>query len=256
VPVFVGTSGWQYPDWRGVLYPQSVPQRSWLPHYANRFDTVECNNAFYRLPSAETFTGWREATPTGFVMALKASRFLTHIKRLRDPAEPVQRLVEHAAGLGDRLGPVLLQLPPTLGVQPRRLDDCLACFPAGVRVAVEPRHDSWYNDEIREVLATHGAALCWADRLGHPATPLWRTAEWGYLRFHVGAARPWPRYGRQALRTWVNRIAATWDAGADVFVYFNNDPGAAAVRDAVAFARISTHAGLPTSHVPDLAPVG
>lgn len=127
--LFVGTSGWQYKDWRGVLYPDGVPMRLWLEEYAARFATVEINNAFYRLPSRETFESWRERTPPDFVVALKASRYLTHIKRLRDPAEPVDRLMGHAAGLGDRLGPVLLQLPPTLHADPALLDECLGRFP-------------------------------------------------------------------------------------------------------------------------------
>ncbi|NYV78551.1 DUF72 domain-containing protein, partial [Streptomyces sp. UH6] len=133
--VYVGTSGWQYKDWRGVLYPEGTPVRRWLEEYAARFATVESNNAFYRLPSRETFAGWRERTPEDFTVAVKASRFLTHVKRLRDPAEPVERLLGHAGGLGDRLGPVLLQLPPTLRADAGLLDACLACFPPGVRVA-------------------------------------------------------------------------------------------------------------------------
>ncbi|MFE1414764.1 DUF72 domain-containing protein [Streptomyces sp. NPDC085524] len=236
--VFVGTSGWQYRDWSGVLYPADRPQRLWLEEYARHFRTVESNNAFYRLPSPETFAQWRERTPPGFLMAVKASRFLTHIKRLRDPAEPVHRLMAHAASLGDRLGPVLLQLPPTLRGAPEALDDCLACFPAGVRVAVEPRHDSWWSREVRSVLTERGAALCWADRGSRPVTPLWRTADWGYVRFHEGRAHPWPRYGRTALRSWAERISDTWPREADVFAYFNNDPGGAAVADAQAFIRI------------------
>lgn len=169
--LFVGTSGWQYKDWRGVLYPDGVPMRLWLEEYAARFATVEINNAFYRLPTRETFESWRERTPPDFVVALKASRYLTHIKRLRDPAEPVDRLLSHAAGLGDRLGPVLLQLPPTLHADPGLLDECLGCFPADVRVAVEPRHDSWWTPQVRKVLESRGAALCWADVLARPVTP-------------------------------------------------------------------------------------
>ncbi|MGW5849106.1 DUF72 domain-containing protein [Streptomyces sp. NPDC055254] len=237
--VFVGTSGWQYRDWSGVLYPSDRPQRLWLEEYAQHFRTVEVNNAFYRLPSPETFTRWRARTPSGFVIAVKASRFLTHVKRLREPAEPVQRLMAHAAPLGDRLGPVLLQLPPTLRADPAALDACLACFPAGTRVAVEPRHESWWTADVRSVLTDRGAALCWADRRSRPAAPLWRTADWGYVRFHEGRARPAPRYGRTALRSWADRIADTWPEDADVFAYFNNDPGGAAVVDARAFGRLT-----------------
>ena len=208
MPMKIGTSGWQYRDWRGGLYPPGVPQRRWLEHYAQRYLTVENNNSFYRLPSRETFESWRERTPDDFVMAVKASRYLTHVRRLRDPAEPVARLLGAAAGLGPKLGPVLLQLPPTLKADVKALDACLGEFRTaaaalgehGLRVAVEPRHETWWTEETRQVLAAHDAALCWADRRGRPITPLWRTATWGYLRFHEGTAQPRPRYGPQALR--------------------------------------------------------
>ncbi|GHE53812.1 DUF72 domain-containing protein [Streptomyces capitiformicae] len=249
--LFVGTSGWQYKDWRGALYPEDCPTRLWLEEYAEHFATVENNNAFYRLPARVTFEAWRERTPPGFVVAVKASRFLTHIKRLRDPEEPVDRLMTRAAGLGDRLGPILLQLPPTLRADPDLLDACLACFPRGTRIAVEPRHDSWWTDEVREVLESRGAALCWADVESRPATPLWRTTDWGYLRFHVGRARPWPHYGRQALTTWAHRITDTWPADRDVYAYFNNDPHAAAVEDAMTFARTARGAGLKVTRTPE-----
>jgi uncharacterized protein YecE (DUF72 family) len=229
----VGTSGWQYDDWRGVLYPERLPQRAWLSTYAEAFGTVEVNAAFYRLPSYATFAKWRDAVPDGFVMAVKASRYLTHIKRLADPAEPVGRLVEAARGLGDRLGPLLLQLPPTLRADAALLKACLAEFPADLRIAVEPRHESWWTDEVRSVLEAHGAALCWADRLSRPITPLWRTTGWGYLRLHHGRAG-WS-YGRTALRSWYERITDAFDDG---YVYFNNDPGGAAVRNARSFERL------------------
>ncbi len=253
MPVLVGTSGWQYRDWRGVLYPPGVAQRGWLEYYAGRFATVENNASFYRLPSQETFAGWRERTPAGFVMAVKASRYLTHVRRLRDPAEPVGRLLRAAAGLGDRLGPVLLQLPPNMPADAGALEECLrefARFPApgalaghGIRVAVEFRHQSWWTAETRQLLERHGAALCWADRLERPVTPLWRTADWGYLRLHEGAAQPWPRYGAPALRSWVQRTAQAWPDNADVFAYFNNDQGGAALHDAAAFAALARQAG-------------
>ena len=239
--LLVGTSGWQYRDWRGGLYPDGLAQRAWLGHYADRFATVEVNNAFYRLPERPTFERWREQTPDGFVVAVKVSRYLTHVRRLRDPAEPVARLVDRAAGLGDRLGPYLLQLPPTLRAEPGRLDACLRAFPAGARVAVEPRHDSWWSDEVRAVLEQHSAALCWADRGGRPLTPLWRTAPWGYVRLHEGTASPRPSYGRSALASWLDRIDDAWPGArrADVFVYFNNDHGGAAVRNARTLVRMA-----------------
>lgn len=247
--VIVGTSGWQYRDWRGVLYPDRLPQRAWLARYAEEFATVEVNNAFYRLPERTVFEHWREQTPAGFLMAVKVSRYLTHIRRLRDPAEPVGRLVERAAGLGPRLGPYLLQLPPTLQAEPDRLDACLRAFPRGARVAVEPRHESWWTGEVRAVLERRGAALSWSDRGGRLMAPLWTTADWGYVRLHQGLASPPPSYGRRALSSWLDRIEDAWPrrSGAEVFVYFNNDQGGAAVRNARTLARMATRRGLVTA---------
>jgi uncharacterized protein YecE (DUF72 family) len=244
--ILVGTSGWQYRDWRGPFYPEGLPQRRWLEHYAAHFATVEVNNAFYRLPERDTFAQWRARTPDDFCVAVKVSRYLTHIKRLREPAEPVARFVERATALGDRLGPVLLQLPPTLRADPAALDETLALFPREVRVAVEPRHRSWWTGEIESVLKGHNAALCWADRKGRPVTPLWRTADFGYLRMHEGRAHPWPHYGRAALRSWLDRL----DLGVDTYVYFNNDPGCAAVADAAAFAALARDRDLPVTRTP------
>jgi uncharacterized protein YecE (DUF72 family) len=271
VPLIIGTSGWQYRDWRGGLYPAGVPQRRWLEHYSSQYQTVENNSTFYRLPAAETFAGWRARTPDDFVMAVKASRYLTHVRKLRDPAEPVARLLGAAAELGPKLGPILLQLPPTLTAEPALLDACLKEFRAARpprdhgsgnhgpgdhgrrRIAVEPRHASWWTEEVQQILAAHDAALCWADRLGRPVTPLWRTAGWGFLRFHEGTADPWPRYGEQALRTWVDRVRQAWPGDADVYVYFNNDPGGAAVVNSAEFAALARAAGLAVTRTP---PVG
>jgi uncharacterized protein YecE (DUF72 family) len=158
--------------------------------------------------------------------------------------------MERAALLGDRLGPVLLQLPPTLRADPAALDGVLGCFPPGVRVAVEPRHSSWWSEGVREVLERRGAALCWADQQARPVTPLWATADWGYLRFHVGLARPWPRYGRRALTRWVERVAGAWPDRAAVYAYFNNDPAGAAVLDAAAFAGIAAGLGRTVGRSP------
>ncbi|MGY0007577.1 DUF72 domain-containing protein [Micromonospora sp. I033] len=250
----MGTSGWQYRDWRERFYPAKLPQRLWLEHFAARFATVEVNNAFYRLPERDTFVAWRDRTPDDFCVAVKMSRYLTHIKRLREPAEPVARFLDRAAGLGDRLGPVLVQLPPTMRADPAALDATLRLFPAEVRVAVEPRHPSWWTDDTRRVLERCRAALVWADRLSRPITPLWRTTDFGYLRLHEGRARPWPRYGRAALATWVRRLAAAFPAGEPAYVYFNNDPGGAAIVDAVAFAGLARRAGLPVTRTPPARP--
>ena len=147
----IGTSGWQYRDWRGRFYPKSVPAARWLEHYAGRFATVEINNTFYRLPAPATFSAWKARVPADFEIAVKASRYLTHYKRLREPEEPVDRLMTHARELGEHLGPVLLQLPPDLSIELDRLDRTLRAFGGRVRIAVEPRHRSWFVSELRDV---------------------------------------------------------------------------------------------------------
>jgi len=253
MPLIAGTSGWQYKDWRGSFYPEGLPAARWLEHYAAAFPTVENNGTFYRLAAPQTFADWRARTPAGFVMAVKASRYLTHVRRLREPAEPVARLVECLAQLGDRLGPVLIQLPPNLRADPGALAECLRQFTVQyaavgrdggrLRVCVEFRHESWWTETIRQLLTEHDAALCWSDRRGRPVGPVWRTASWGYLRLHEGAAKPWPRYGQQALRSWLHRIGDCWPPEADVFAYFNNDQGGAAPADATALATLASRAG-------------
>jgi uncharacterized protein YecE (DUF72 family) len=248
--ILVGTSGWQYRDWRGRFYPAGLPQKRWLEHYAGQFATVEVNNAFYRLPERSTFEQWRARTPGDFCIAVKMSRFLTHIRRLRAPEEPVRRFLDRAGGLGDRLGPVLLQLPPNLQADLAALDQTLALFPSNVRVAVEPRHPSWWTADTRRVLADRNAALCWADRASRPVTPTWRTADWGYLRLHEGRAAPWPRYGRTALRSWAQRLNDAFADHEPAYVYFNNDPGGAAVLDAAAFAATAGRLGCTVTRSP------
>ena len=226
--MFVGTSGWQYRDWRNAFYPPDVPQSAWLTQYATRFATVEVNNTFYRLPDATTFHRWRAATPEGFTFAVKASRYITHLKRLRDPADPVDLLLERAGTLKDRLGPFLFQLPPTMHADAGRLSDTLQAIGGRARAAFEFRHPSWLTDPVLELLNEAGAALVLVDRAGRRSEPL-VTGGWSYVRFHQGT-RMRPGYRRDRLRSWADVIMSL-PAG-DVFVYFNNDPGGAAPRDA------------------------
>jgi uncharacterized protein YecE (DUF72 family) len=225
--ILVGTSGWQYRDWRRPVYDDR-PQSAWLGLYASRFSTVEVNNTFYRLPDASTFRRWHQETPQGFTFAVKASRFLTHLKRLRDPADPVDLLLDRAAALGERLGPVLFQLPPTMKVDVARLRDTLDAVHGRVPAAFEFRHPSWLIDPVFQLLDERGAALVLVDRAGERSEPR-VTGGWSYVRFHQGT-RLRAGYRRDTLRSWADRLASL--PARDVFVYFNNDPGAAAPRDA------------------------
>lgn len=239
----IGTSGFDYRDWRGAFYPRFIKAGDRLAFYAEQFATVELNVTFYRMPAADAFRGWRDAVPDDFRFAVKASRYLTHILRLTEPERSVDYLMERACLLGDRLGVVLLQLPPTLELEPERLDRTLRAFGGRVPVAVEPRHRSWFVDETWEVLRSHGAASVLADRRG-PITPLVTTAPWTYLRMHVGRAAPRPCYGDRALRSWVERLEGLGPAGRSGWVFFNNDHRACAVRDAATFeAMVAARAG-------------
>lgn len=250
MPVFIGTSGWQYRHWRRVFYPEDLGSSKWLEHYARRFASVEVNNTFYRLPEGLTFRRWAQRTPDDFVVAVKMSRYLTHVKRLEDPVEPAARFLERASGLGAKLGPVLIQLPPSLPANPEALRQTLSQLCGSVRVAVEFRHDSWINDEIHQVLADHGAAWCLADSQNRQS-PFRRTCDWTYVRFHDGAAWPDPCYDEGHLAWWAARLAAEWGSAAHIYAYFNNDGRGCAPRDAVTFARLCRDHGLEPTRVPD-----
>lgn len=250
MPLLIGTSGWQYRHWKERFYAGPVVQKRWLEHYAERFQTVEVNNSFYMLPKPETFRAWAERTPDDFVVAVKMNRYVTHIKRLREAGESVDRFMEHARHLGSKLGPVLVQLPPTLKVDLPALQEVLGCFTSDVRVSVEFRHDSWYTPEVRAELERRNAALCLADRVSKPITPVWKTASWGFVRFHHGIGRPIPCYRQRDLDEWADRIAGLWSDDQDVFVFFNNDPEGCAIRDARLFAESGRKVGLTPSRVP------
>jgi uncharacterized protein YecE (DUF72 family) len=248
VQVWLGTSGWQYRDWRGRFYPADLPQARWLEHYARHFRTVEVNNSFYRLPAATTFEGWARRTPDDFVFVVKASRYLTHVKRLTDSEPAVDLFMDRARALGPKLGPVLGQLPPNLQVSADRLAAVLERFSAhGARVAVEPRHPTWFVDEVYEVLGRYGAALSLTDRHNRRG-PIVPTADWTYLRMHEGTAHPHPRYGDRALASWVDAIRS--QPVQEVWVFFNNDPGGWAVANARTFGRLAERAGLDVTRFP------
>ena len=247
----LGTSGFLYEHWRDRFYPPPARGRE-LEYYAARFDTVELNVTFYRMPTSATFRSWASRVPVGFTFAVKASRYLTHVLRLKEPRDAVSYLMERATELGPHLGPILLQLPPDMPADLDRLSDALDAFPRSARVAVEPRHASWYTDDFRQLLTAHGAALCLADRR-RPLMPAWRTADWSYLRFHGGRARPAPCYGEQALETWAGLVREHWGDRADGYAYFNNDHHGCALRDARLFARSLEAVGVQVGRVPDVS---
>ena len=250
--LWIGTSGWQYRHWRGKLYPQGMAMDRWFDRYAQAFETVELNVTFYRQPRPAVFEAWARRAPEGFLFAVKASRFLTHIRRLREPRDSVDRLMDGASRLGPHLGPILVQLPPDMPAEPGRLAETLDAFPRDVRVAVEPRHATWFDDEVRGILQERGAALCWADRRGPrtPVDPSWATAPFGYVRFHAGQASPRGCYGEIALRRWLERIRAAWPDDADVFLYWNNDFRGCAPRDAAWFGEIASGDGVAVTAAP------
>ena len=231
---WVGTSGWTYADWRGRVYPVGLPQREWLPWYAMRFSTVELNASFYRLPTPTMVERWRTVTPPGFRFAVKLSRYITHIRRLRDVGEELVRFLEIARPLGDRFGPLLVQLPPTFPRDDAALDALLRIVPVEIHVAVEFRHPSWVEPGVVERVGEAGAAWVLADR-PHARVPLTVTTDWSYVRFHQGAeGSSW--YPRAKLVRWADRLAQL-DLRT-LYVYFNNDPEGAAFANAETFATL------------------
>ncbi len=229
----IGTSGYQYDHWRGVFYPQGLPRRGWFAHYARHFDTVEINNTFYRLPEAETFDAWREQAPKGFLYSLKFSRYATHIKRLKEPQQPIETFVQRAEHLQRCLGPVLVQLPPRWRVNLERLDAFLAHVPKRYRWALEFRDASWLNDAVYALLERHQVALCQHDMIArHPRRI---TTGWVYLRYHGDHYSG--SYSHQFLAAQARRIADYLAEGLDVYAYFNNDAQGYAVENALALKR-------------------
>jgi uncharacterized protein YecE (DUF72 family) len=239
VKVWIGTSGWQYGSWKGPFYPEKLPQREWLPFYAARFPTVEVNNTFYALPKETTFDRWREVTPTDFRIVVKASRYITHIRRLRNAKDSVDLFWSRATRLGPKLGPVLFQTPPTFPVDTGLLGEFLSILPKGIRPAFEFREASWFTDEVYGLLGRAGAAWVLADR-PNARVPDIVTGGWSYVRFHQG--RPMhPGYPREKLHRWAERIAAM--PVDEVYAFFNNDHLAAAPADAATLADLLAELG-------------
>ncbi len=237
-PVRVGCSGWNYRDWRGTFYPAGLPPARWLEHYAARFATVEVNATFYRLPSRDAVARWVEQTPEGFVFCVKGSRYLTHIRRLRDTGQGLERFYERIEPLvaAGRLGPVLWQLPERFHRDDERLDRWLSALPAG-RHALEFRHPSWFVGEVEALLRAHGAALVVADRPGLDFQTHALTAPWTFVRLHHGHRGRRGNYSATELEEWARRLRG-WAREREVFTFFNNDWEAFAPRNAAQLARL------------------
>lgn len=243
--VRIGTSGYVYPHWRkGVFYPAGLPARQELAYYAARFRTVELNNPFYRLPTPPMFTRWRDSTPEGFDFAVKASRYITHIKRLRDVSAEIALFLDRAIELGPKLGPVLFQLPPTQQIDLPRLREFLTLLTTDHRWVVEFRHQSWYMGETYQTLAEHGVALCIP--VGGSVQPdRVTTASFTYIRMHRGQEQE-GGFTRGELKTWAAQVRAVESAGKDVYLYFNNDWKGFAIRDALRLEELLTAGGVKT----------
>ena len=226
----IGTSGFSYRWWRGRFYPREVKPPEWLGFYARRFDTVELNATFYRLPEPERFRRWAAQVPEGFLFAVKVSRVVTHLKRLRGVAEPLAHFFSAVSHLGAKLGPVLHQLPPSLKRDDALLADFLRLLPPERSHAFEFRHESWFDDAVYALLDAHGCAFCVHDHHGM-RVPRVTTGQFAYWRFH-GTGTRGECYGAERLRPAAAALAAIAAGGRDVFAYFNNDAMACAVRDA------------------------
>ena len=241
--LWIGTSGWVYPHWRGVFYPHKLPTSRWLPFYAGHFRTVELNNPFYRLPSEKAFRDWQAAVPPGFHFAVKASRFITHMKKLQTPKDSLEQFLNRVRLLGDRLGPILYQLPPRWHCNLPRLRDFLALLPADLTHVFEFRDPTWMNEEVFAALEEHNAALC---VISHPtmSCPVRATSDVVYIRMHGAQTLYASCYGEEELQWWAEEIREMLCKGYQVYVYFNNDAFGYAVQNA---RRLGELLGWPTT---------
>jgi uncharacterized protein YecE (DUF72 family) len=230
--VHIGTSGWHYEHWKGPFYPEDISPEKMLGFYAERFHTVEVNNTFYQMPEKKTLAEWRETVPKGFIFAVKASRFITHMKKLKDPEEPLSRFFAAVDELGPKRGPVLFQLPPRWGYNAGRLRAFLDALPRGNRYAFEFRDQSWYRREVYEVLRQYGAAFCIYHLAGH-LSPKEVTADFVYIRLHGPAGAYEGQYSAGELSGWAGAVSAWLRQGKSVYCYFDNDQNGYAAQDAL-----------------------
>jgi len=220
--LYIGTSGWHYKHWIGTYYPPATKENEQLSLYVKDFNTVELNNSFYHLPLSKTFKGWAASTPVDFVFAIKASRFITHMKKLNVLKADVNRLLNRTNKLGEKMGPVLFQLPPRWKVNIERLQQFLQRLNPGYRYVFECRNETWYVDEVYDLLRQHNCAFCIYELAGHKS-PEAVTADFVYIRLHGPGAKYQGSYDDATLQTWAYKVKTWQEAGKDVYVYFDND---------------------------------
>jgi uncharacterized protein YecE (DUF72 family) len=242
-PVHIGTSGWNYPHWQGVFYPKDCPRRNWLEYYARHFDVLELNASFYRLPGGETFRKWRQRTPENFVWAVKMNRYVSHIRRLKNVEGAMGRFYDAVSALGEKLGPILIQLPPSLVYERSLLDSFLELLDPSRRHAIEVRHASWMQKAFLDDLRRRNVAFCIADTAGRYPGQVAVTADFAYLRLHGSQKLYASLYTEEELRNWAGKIK---DWSCETWVFFDNDAAGHAVRNALRLREICGGASLPS----------
>jgi uncharacterized protein YecE (DUF72 family) len=236
--IYIGTSGWHYQHWIGTYYPSKTKPSEQLSLYVKDFSTVELNNPFYRLPSRQTFANWRRSVPENFLFSVKASRFITHMKKLKDPAESLSQFLTHASALKEKLGPILFQLPPNWKLNIERLNDFLGALPKKkFRYVFEFRNETWYTPEVFKALEKYNCAFCFYE-LDHHVSPFKVTADFVYVRLHGPGHKYQGSYKTSSLKQWQKKGAKWSGEGKDVFIYFDNDQAGYAAFNAKSLSRM------------------
>ncbi|MDH5570802.1 MAG: DUF72 domain-containing protein [Gammaproteobacteria bacterium] len=230
--IYIGTSGWSYEHWKGCFYPHTLPARDFLGYYQQLFNCVEINNTFYRLPDEHSFLHWYESVPDNFVFSVKASRFISHMKKLKDPAETVPPFMQQVKLLANKLGPILFQLPPRWRCNPQRLEAFLRSLPAADHYVFEFRDSSWFTQQTYTLLKHYNAAFCIYDLASH-LSPLEVTADFVYIRLHGPGEAYCGSYTAKALRDWAKKIMDWHEKGIQVYCFFDNDQAGYAVKNAL-----------------------
>ncbi|MBA7618644.1 hypothetical protein ES703_25974 [subsurface metagenome] len=232
LPYYIGTSGWHYEHWRNRFYPEQLTKAKWLEFYATHFATVELNNSFYHLPSETAFANWRDSSPANFIFAVKVSRFITHIKRLKNTEEAVDKFITRAKILDQKLGPLLYQLPPNMHRNDDLLESFLSTLPQGMKHVFEFRHQSWLEEKVFDILHKYNMGLC-VFNMPSISCPLVATADFAYVRFHGSTGLYFSCYSDEELADWAKRLADLASNLKALYIYFNNDAEAFAVRNAL-----------------------